>query len=226
MSTQEIFNNRKNNSVTGIEIMIFDLDGTLIDSRKAIIDSVNHALRQLGLEEKSDENIIKYVGAGTHDLLKNISGLEEEDRIREAVNIFQEQWETNMLVDSRLFPNVKEVLKHFRYKDMAISSNGGKEIISKTLKHFGLRKYFSRVISGDGDCLKPLACPLEKIIQLDTMRPHSIMIGDMLVDIKAGKNAGMKTCAVTYGMGDTQKLRQEDPDIMIDDLNELIEVIE
>jgi phosphoglycolate phosphatase-like HAD superfamily hydrolase len=58
------------------------------------------------------------------------------------------------------------------------------------------------------------------------MRPHSIMIGDMLVDIKAGKNAGMKTCAVTYGMGDTQKLRQEDPDIMIDDLNELIEVID
>jgi phosphoglycolate phosphatase len=96
-----------------------------------------------------------------------------------------------------------------------------------TLKEFDILKYFKDVIGGDSDdCLKPSPCPLNKALEyFKEKRDKSLIVGDMPVDIKTGKNAGIITCAVTYGVGEKEDIIKSKPDYIINDLIELKEII-
>lgn len=215
--------------MVNIEKMIFDLDGTLIDSKEVIINAVNHALPKIGLKKRSGEEILNFVGTGTRELIANISGLQQEEKIDKGTKLFKDYWTENFSRESTLFPHVIDVLEHYSGKEKLILSNGNLEIIRKILDSFGIRKFFVQLISGDDeDCLKPSTCPVEKAIDIKDggQRDKTLLVGDMDVDIKAGRSAGIKTCAVTYGMGTIEKIKKADPDFIIDDISEMMDIFE
>ncbi|MGM0366297.1 MAG: HAD family hydrolase [Actinomycetota bacterium] len=211
----------------GIDIIIFDMDGTLIDSRKVIVNAANYTLSRLGLEKKPDKDILKYVGSGIRDLIVDISDLKQDSLIEKGVELFKYYWSTNLSRESELFPNVEKVLKHFSNKHKLILSNGNMAVIEKALKSFRINNYFENLISGDDeDCLKPSTCPIGKAINITDKikRKRTLMVGDMAVDIESGKSAGTKTCAVSYGMGTIEEIKEAKPDFIIDDISQLMDI--
>lgn len=211
-----------------IDLIIFDFDGTLLDSKKVIVNAANYTLNELGLKSKSGDWIIGHVGTSIRGFLKRIPGLEDISKVEKGVELFTRYWNNNLVEESRLFPNIKVVLEHFRDKSMFIISNGSMMVIEKALKKFKIKKYFQKVISGDDeDCLKPSTCPIDKAINIRDIRQkeRTIIVGDMVVDIKTGKEAGIKTCGVTYGLGKADEIKASKPDFLINDILELMEVI-
>ncbi len=211
-----------------IDLIIFNFDGTLLDSKRVIVNAANYTLNELGLKSKSSDWIIGHVGTSIRGFLKKIPGLEDISMIEKGVELFTRYWNNNLVKESRLFPNVKEVLEHFKDKSMFIISNGSMSVIEEALKKFKIKKYFQKVISGDDeDCLKPSTCPIDKAVNIKDIRhrERTIIVGDMEVDIKTGKEAGIKTCGVTYGFRKAEEIKASKPDFLINDILGLMEVI-
>ncbi|MDD5382895.1 MAG: HAD-IA family hydrolase, partial [Candidatus Margulisbacteria bacterium] len=132
------------------------------------------------------------------------------------------------LKDIPLYPHVKETIEHFKNKKLAIISNKRDEFIRKILKQHGLGHRFADILGGDtANCLKPDPCAVKLIMQKHDIPPdRTLIVGDMTVDVETGKNAGVRTCAVTYGFDNRAKLEQARPDLLIDDFQELTNLIQ
>lgn len=211
-----------------VDTIFFDLDGTLVDSRADIVDAVNHTLDDLGKKVKTFDVIETYIGTGVKDLMKKCFETEDPDVISKATGIFEGYYHEHSLDKTVLYPNVKDLLEYFSDKKKLIITNRKGHMAEKTLKGLGVDGYFDYVIGEDGgDCAKPSACPLDKGIgMLDADKDKTLMIGDMDIDIIAGKNAGVSTCAVTYGIGDNDDILRAGPDIIIDDILKLKDFVE
>ena len=189
-----------------VELIIFDLDGTLVDSRKDIAKAVNFTLQELGLKEKSISEINSYIGTGVNDLIGKSLGPGQGDIFNKALALFEGYHREHLTDDSRLYPGVKEILEHFRDKNKVIITNRRYEFALVVLKALGVRDYFDDILGGDNlDCVKPSSCPLERAMNnLQVDRAKTIIVGDMDIDVRAGKKAEILTCAVTYGIGSTE----------------------
>ena len=215
-----------------IKTIFFDLDGTLVDSRGLIIAAANHTLTSFGLEEQKEEYIIKNMKFETSYLVSKIINSDNQEKVKEAVDVFTDYWKSNIENGIKLFPGVAETLdylKQIKVKNIILLSNGVKNIIEKILDRFKIRKYFKNIISGDdADCIKPTACPINRAFEnlVIKNRHNSMIVGDMTVDIKAGKAAGIFTCGVTYGIGNKQDIIREEPDFLIDSIMELKDIID
>lgn len=213
--------------MVGIDTIIFDLDGTLVDSRKDIVMAVNFTLRKLGLPEKPPEVVVSYIGLGIRDLIKKSLGEEKRRLVDEALKIFTQYFRKHSADESRLYPHVKETLDYFRNKRKVVITNRNKESAYITLKKLGVINYFQEIFGGDDeDCIKPSACPLDRVCsKLGVDKNKIIMVGDMDIDIKAGKEFDVKTCWVTYGLGKREDIEKVVPDYVIDDIIELKKII-
>ncbi len=211
-----------------IELIIFDLDGTLIDSRMDIGNSVNFTLKALGLKEKSTEEISSYIGTGTEDLIRKSLGEGEDGILKRALSIFGEYYRKHYRDNTILYRNVKEILEHFKDKKKAIITNRSYEFALLSLKGLGIYEYFADVVGADDiECRKPSSCPLNKTMQrLNIDRGKTIIVGDMDIDILAGKEAEIITCAVTYGIGRKEDIVKLNPDFIIDDIIQLKNIID
>lgn len=210
-----------------VELMIFDLDGTLIDSRQDIANAVNHTLREIGLKEKSMEEISSYIGTGVEDLIRKSIDGKADCCFEKAFSIMSEYYRKHSFDNTRLFPGVKDILEHFKSKRKIIITNRKREYAVEMLKALNIYDYFEYVAGGDNlGCMKPSSCPLEKAMQKFKMnKEKTIMIGDMHIDILAGKKAGIATCAVTYGIGKKEDIIKAGPDYIINDIAELKKII-
>lgn len=209
-----------------IDLIFFDLDGTLVDSKEGIVQAVNYALKQVGLKEKPVEEIAAFIGTGEEDLIRKSLGLAHQDLFEKARNLFGD-YRRSFTDNVSLYPGVKEMLEYFKNKKKIIVTNRKHEFALLTLKALGIDKYFQDIIGGDdANCLKPSSCPLDKIIhRLKMTKKQAIMVGDMDIDVLTGKNAGILTCAVTYGIGKKEDILASSPDYVIDDIARLKELI-
>ena len=209
--------------MTQIDSIIFDLDGTLVDSREDIVNAVNYTLISLGLEKKTFEKIVSYIGTGINDLLNKSIGLENKDNFSKARKVFKDYYKQHSTDVTRPYPNVIDILEHYKKKDLFIVTNRRVEMAEVTVKALDLNKYFKAIVGDDGKgCLKPFACPLDKVIDgSNTDKQKILMVGDMDIDVLAGKNMDVITCAVTYGIGKREDLVKAKPDFMISDIVEL-----
>jgi len=210
-----------------VDLIIFDLDGTLVDSKKDIANSVNFALRHMGLKEKSVDKIASYIGGGVEQLIKKALNSSQSSLFKKTLSMFIDYYGRHHTDDSELYPRVKEILEYFKQKKKVIITNRKYEFAELTLKALGIRNYFENIIGGDNvGCIKPSSCPLDKTMtQFKTDKEKVIIIGDMHIDVIAGKNAGITTCAVTYGIGKKEDILKAHPDYIIDDIIELKEII-
>lgn len=209
------------------DLIVFDIDGTLVDSREDITNSVNFTLKKLGLKEKGLEEIASYIGRGVTDLIKRSLGEKSEDLTEKAMSIFEEYYKKHFNDHSRLYPGVEEVLRYFADKKKVILTNRKYDYAVMTLKSLGIYGYFEEILGGDNTgCAKPSSCPLDALMEkLNVDKKRAIMVGDMDIDVLAGKEAGIATCAVTYGIGSKKDIVESRPDYIIDSITKLKDIV-
>jgi HAD superfamily hydrolase (TIGR01549 family) len=209
-----------------VELIIFDLDGTLVNSLRDIANSVNFTLKSLNLKAKSIEEISSYIGRSVEDLLrKSLGG--KNIFLKKALLTFEKYYRKHSTDNTTLYPNVKEILEHFKTQKKVIITNRNYESTLLTLRALEVDKYFEDVVGGDDiNCAKPSPCPLDRIIHSHNIdKGKTIIIGDMDIDILAGRRAGIITCAVTYGIGRKEDIIKASPDFIIDDIIQLKNII-
>lgn len=208
-----------------VDLLIFDLDGTLIESKWDIATAVNLTLAGLGLPLRRQEEIFSFVGDGVKRLLRLSVGEENQSRYDEALRVFRGHYLAHCLDRTRFYPGVEAVLAHFAHKDKAVATNKSLEYTTKILEGLGAH-HFAYVVGGDnGFGLKPEPGMLLRVLEtLNVPRERAVLIGDSTNDINGGHNAGIRVCAVGYGMGNREKMVASRPDWFIEKPEELIEL--
>jgi len=209
------------------DAIFFDVDGTLVDARKDIVNAVNYALRRLGLKKRPFELVVSYIGTGVKDLMEKSLGADKSEFAEEGVKIFSDYYMKHPTDEARLYPHVRETLDHFKTKRKFILTNRYARFADATLKGLGIRHYFEEIIGGDDEsCLKPSACILNNLLPgLKIDKTRCIIVGDMGIDILTGKNSGIATCWVSYGLSKREEVEAIKPDYMIDDIAQLKGII-
>jgi phosphoglycolate phosphatase len=208
-----------------VRLFIFDLDGTLVDTLADIAASVNHTVRRMGLEPLPLDLVQRYVGDGIEMLVQRALGGKREF-LAEAVAVYQDHHRKNLVVNSRLYPSVRETLEHFRAVPMAVITNKTREFSEPLLERLGIGRYFRLIIGADdGLPLKPAPDSVQRIMgEFKAPGGLTVIVGDGTTDVRAGKAAGIITCSVTYGFRSEEELRAAGPDYVIRDLAELKEL--
>jgi len=208
-----------------IALLIFDLDGTLVNTLEDITSSVNYTLDRLGRQPLPLDTVRRYVGDGIETLMMRSLGGQAEG-IDDAVAIYKEHHRANLVVRSTLYPSVRETLEYFKSLPMAVISNKTREFVDPLLDSLGIIGYFKTVIGADsGLPLKPAPDTVRKLVaETGAARDRTVIVGDGTTDIRAGRAAGVITCSVTYGFRSEDELRKTGPDYVIHALSDLKEL--
>ena len=215
------------NDSCSIDLVIFDLDGTLIDSRVDIAHSINQGLLSVGAPESSKETIFPLIGHPLIEIFHRLLPSELKNQAEEATNVYRRYYLHHCSDASRVYPGVIDCLGRLRAVPLAIATTKMTFMAVKVVKELGLAHYFKLVQGSDNIPHKPDPTLLNIVLnKLKKGAGNSWMVGDTIFDIQAGKAAGMRTCAITYGIGETEALKQEDPDLLLNSLSTLPDCLE
>jgi len=206
-----------------ISLFVYDFDGTLVDTFADIANSVNLALAEMNIQSLSRETIRRNIGSGVVNLMSRSLEGSGCDDVEMAVSFFQKHYNNHLLDQTKLYPNGREVVEHFSKKKNAILSNKPISFVEKILTELNFLSLFDSVLGGDSlSERKPNPMGLQLLMtNLNCPLKEVLMIGDSAIDIETGKNAGVITCGVTYGLGDPVSLHNSKPDYLIDNLSNL-----
>ncbi|MGB6897461.1 MAG: HAD-IA family hydrolase [Candidatus Acidiferrum sp.] len=190
--------------LSSVRVLIFDLDGTLIDSKLDLIHSVNAMLRELGRGELAEETISGYIGNGAPRLVARAlgEGCTEEEQER-ALEFFLKYYELHKLDTTRAYPGVAETLEKLAGMPMAVLTNKPVRMSVRILNAMGLSKYFPVIYGGNSfETKKPDPLGARTILkELGAEAAEALIVGDSEVDVQTARNAGMLAAAVNYGFG-------------------------
>ena len=205
--------------------ILFDLDGTLIDSTEAILESFHRALRIHGMSSVKDSDITSLIGYPLDHMFKGL-GVPDND-IDTLVNTYRDYYRTISTQKTVLLPNAREaVLKAKEFATLGIVTTKTSLYSKELMEHFGLMEYFG-VLIGREDVInpKPHAEPIEKaVLALNAKKENTWMIGDTKLDILSAKAAKVFGAGVTSGY-DSEKTLKEYTDVIFSDVLEVVEFI-
>lgn len=206
-----------------IDLIVFDLDGTLADSLPDLANAANFVCRRLGLPEHPQAAVQQMIGGGEINFVRRFLEPENQHHFDQAMALYWEYYARHLGDLTRLYPGVAETLKHFAHKKLAVLSNKHQKLTEKVLEVLGIRPFFAAVRGGGTDlALKPSPESLAALIQEMGVAPaRTLMVGDKPADVLAGKGAGARTLGVTYGYGDAAALRAAAPEFLVSHLAEL-----
>jgi len=210
----------------GVRAFVFDLDGTLIDSKMDLVNAVNGMLKETGREELPGDLVASYVGHGAPQLIARALGPEasEEER-EEALGIFMKQYGERKLEETRAYPGVLEGLRELAECPKAVLSNKPAKLSVEILEALGMTRYFRCVYGGDSfEKKKPDPSGALAILKEFRLRPEeAAMVGDSDVDVETARNAGMLSVGVNYGFGKHDRGKCP-ADVYVDSLTELVKL--
>ncbi len=206
-----------------VKLLIFDLDGTLIDSRLDLANSVNGMLRHYGRPELPADVIASYIGDGAPMLVRRALGdPEDEDFFKSALEFFILYYRQHKLDTTTLYPGIMDALNSLRNgsgfeRRMAVLSNKPVNPSRGIVEALGLGKFFTQVYGGNSfPTKKPDPLGVRMLLNEYNVTPgEALIIGDSGIDVLTGRNSGIATCGVTYGYG-THTLKQTPPDVCVD----------
>jgi phosphoglycolate phosphatase len=207
-------------------LIIFDLDGTLVNAYPAICGSFNYAMQKLNYPKLNAKTIQRAVGWGDKNLLKPFISPRD---LNKALVIYRQHHKKALLKGSDLFPGVKAILKYLKNKGykLAVASNRPTEFSLILVKHLRLEKYFDYILCADKlKHGKPYPEILNKIMQrFSCPASQSLYVGDMVIDAQAGRRAKIKTIIVTTGSSSRQEIKKEKPFRIITKIRELLKLL-
>jgi phosphoglycolate phosphatase len=213
----------KPNRFEGVRALVFDLDGTLIDSGRDLALSVNATLEHMGRAPLPYERIYSYVGKGASRLIEQALGPgATATECEQGLAHFLSYYRRHMLDNTVTYPGVREGLAALEGLPMAVLTNKPVRFSEEIVRGLGLSKYFRFVYGGNSfQTKKPDPAGIEVLLREFGIKPKEAMIvGDSEVDVQTARNAGTWICGVTYGLG-LERLAEYPPDLLLDSLAEL-----
>ncbi len=208
--------------------VVFDLDGTLIDSRFDIAHAANHALAACGFNELSVDEIASYVGDGARALLVRAARLEPDaPQLEPLLASFLSYYDAHATDHTTLLPGAREALSELSHLPLALCTNKPRSTTNAVLANLRLASHFAVVVAG-GDLakIKPDPLPLQHIAErLARRTPELVMVGDGPQDILCAKAAGARSVGVEGGIQARERLIAAQPDVLLASLNELPSLI-
>jgi len=221
-----------------IRLVIFDLDGTLIDSRLDLVHSVNAALRHIGRPELADDVIASYVGDGAPILIQRALGAEAADEalVRRGLEFFLSYYREHKLDHTTVYPGIAQALSAIQgssngtsngsqngpRRKLAVLTNKPVNPSRAIVEALGMGQFFAQVYGGNSFASKkPDPEGARKLLKEIGVQPgQAAIVGDSHVDVRTGRNAGLWTVGVTYGFA-PRMLEEESPDVLVDSAQEL-----
>jgi phosphoglycolate phosphatase len=199
---------------------IFDLDGTLVDSRLDLCHAVNHALRTVGLPERSLEEVTGFVGEGVARLVSRALG-GRDDLLERALAAWWSFYGEHLLDNTVLYPGIAELLDAARIP-LAIHTNKPGEPARRILEGLGVRERFVAVLGGDEAPRKPDPTGTRHLLeQLRVDASEALYVGDSLIDVELARAVPMRLAAVSWGLVDPARLAAAAPERMVSHPREL-----
>jgi len=209
-----------------VELMIFDLDGTLVTSGKDIAASVNYTLAALGRQVIEEAIILDFIGDGVIKLIERSLGPAACDRLEKALVIFSSHYDEHMLDTTTLYSGVVEAIEHFHDKKKVIMTNKRIRFAAAMCDALQLTPYFDDILGADSTpYIKPDARIARLLLTRFRCRPErTVIIGDGVNDILLAKNAGLLSCAFLNGLTDRETLLNLNPDYSCEHLSEITKI--
>ncbi|MDR2813099.1 MAG: HAD family hydrolase [Prevotellaceae bacterium] len=206
--------------------LILDFDGTLADTKSSIVATMQHTLREMGLDAVDESEICRRIGLPLESAFAELAGLRGELLLK-AVGLYRERYGSVGFSQVTLFPNVEPTLAycHRRRAGIAVASGKGKAALAALLERLGVSRYIAAVY-GEQDVARQKPAPdaaLMAVQALGCSPSETLVAGDTVYDVRMGREAGCKTCAVLYGNGTPEELKREQPDYTINDFGELVQ---
>jgi phosphoglycolate phosphatase len=218
------------------KLWVFDLDGTLIDSRYDLVTAVNATLDNLGLSPLPEATIVSYIGDGAEDLIRRsleTAGMpspEIRGIFSETMRWFLDYYGEHCLDRTVPYPGALELLDAVAARGcaMAVLTNKPEKPALKILENMGILSRFTHVIPGDGPLgKKPDPTGLAYILKAVNTLPHeSVLVGDSLQDLQTARNAGVSFIAFMGGLGDAGAITAATPDVEVTHLSEITALLE
>ncbi|MDD5166197.1 MAG: HAD family hydrolase [Candidatus Omnitrophica bacterium] len=209
-----------------IKLVIFDLDGTLVDASLAIVSSFNYTMRKLGYPARGRLSIIRAVGWGDENLLRPF--VKKED-LKKAVLLYRQHHKKALLKGSHLFPKVGTLLAYLKNKGykLAVASNRPTRFSWILIRHLKLTKYFDYVLCADKlKKGKPHPEIINRAMKKLSVRPQeTVYVGDMAIDVQAGRRAKVRAIIVTTGVSTKKEIIKERPYRIIGKIRELLHLL-
>lgn len=206
-----------------VDLMIFDLDGTLADTGADLVSSINYTLASMRLNTRSSQEILTFVGDGVKQLVGRSLGENDKDRLEEAMSIFSGHYEKHLLDQTILYPHIEDVLKFFNHKMKVILTNKRQYLALAIARGLHIDRYFMEIVGADSTPYqKPDQRIVEYLLEKYNVAPQkAVMIGDGVNDIAVAKNAGTCSCAYLNGLGNKEILLEMGADFYCENLMEI-----
>jgi len=207
-------------------LLIFDLDGTLIDSKEDLVSAVNAMLAWKHRDPLPHDIVASYVGSGAPMLVKRALPDLDEDQHLAALQFFMDYYGEHMLDATTLYPGVREALDRLHDKriPLAILTNKPVRFSMRLIAGLGLSGHFFRIYGGNSfEEKKPHPIGIERLIaESGADRTGTVMVGDSAVDVRTARAAAVQACGVSWGF-QPETFSQFPPDFIVDDLRQLAE---
>jgi len=209
-----------------IQLVIFDLDGTLVDAYQAVAASFNHALKSFGYPSVDDSTIKRSVGWGDRQLLSKFIKPEDLDRV---LSVYRAHHRTALKSGTKFLPGARTLLDQLKRDGckLAIASNRPSRFTHIILKHLEVRSLFTAVVCAD-EVASPKPAPdcLVRILEQCRLVPaQALYVGDMTIDVETGQRAGIQTVGVVTGSSTEEELRKLGPRWIVHQISDVGQIV-
>lgn len=215
------------------KLVIFDLDGTLVNTLDDMTNAANRTLVYFGMPEVSKNHVKYAIGSGIDNFFNELT--DKQINIKKAGVQFAKNYLKNLTRKSRLYSGIIDVLQALKRKKtiLYVVTNKPQVFSEKVLKNLRIKKYFKKIIgakgsakAGEKERLKPSPYYIKKILKKEKIKPgEALIIGDSKTDVLAAKNAKTVSCAVLYGFRKYEELKKYHPDFFIKKPMEILKII-
>ena len=213
-----------------MQLIIFDFDGTLGDTRGIVVTTMQLTLKALGQPMRSEEACAATIGLPLAGCFRQLIPEAADDVIQRCVDTYHHLFEINKdSIKPQAFPHVAETLAELHRQGirMTVATSRGLDSLKDLLTDMGIAQYFCHLLGADSVTKhKPDPEPVLKTLrELNVEAERTLVVGDMPVDILMGSRAGCKTCAVAYGNATREELQEAGADHIIDDMADLVQFL-
>ncbi len=207
-------------------LIIYDLDGTLVDTGEDIANAANFMLQQMSEAPRSLDEVKALVGRGLHDLVYRCLDTTDPQRIERGLELFHDYYRAHLLDHSALYPGAADVLQHFRSRIQAIVTNKPHSFARQLVEGLGIAAQFAEIIGGGSPYpKKPDPAAIQALMGRWQLQPRDVLlIGDSLIDFETGRNAGVTTALLTHGYEEQAALQCAHPDALAGNFRELLDL--